>query len=318
MTSTVPHPPPSRVVGSDPPVVPVVVDVDGVPMSGLLAAVHDPRAVVVALHGGATTSKYFDCPGHPDLSLLRAGMAAGFTVLALDRPGYGSSRPFVDRFGDAAVRVEAMFAAIDGHLGAAPRGAGIFLVAHSAGSHLGVRMAADDRGSRFLGLELAGTGRVRQPDAETALSVPKPSGRAVAELLWQPHHLYPHELVGGGPIVAGGPRFEGAQMQEWTEVHFPRLAARTTIPVRFSVGQYERVWRNDPAGLADIADLFAVAPRVVLNVQPHSGHNLSLGYTARAYHLKLLSFVEECAVARESGEFSGPARQLDGATLILP
>jgi hypothetical protein len=34
--------------------------------------------------------------------------------------------------------------------------------------------------------------------------------------------------------------------------------------------------------------------------QADSGHNLSLGVTAAACHLKVLSFVEECAVARES------------------
>ena len=48
-----------------------VVDVDGVPMSARVAAVAAPRAVLVALHGGAVTSGYFDAPGW--LSLLRAG-----------------------------------------------------------------------------------------------------------------------------------------------------------------------------------------------------------------------------------------------------
>lgn len=73
---------------------PRVVLADGVPMSALVAEAPEPRAVVVALHGGATTSAYFDCPGHPELSLLHAGVAAGFTVVALDRPGYGASAPY--------------------------------------------------------------------------------------------------------------------------------------------------------------------------------------------------------------------------------
>lgn len=58
---------------------PRVVMVDGVPMSGLVAeADGQPRAVVVALHGGASTAAYFDCPGHPRLSLLRLGARLGF------------------------------------------------------------------------------------------------------------------------------------------------------------------------------------------------------------------------------------------------
>ncbi len=48
----------------------------------------------MAIHGGGTTAMYFDCPGHPSYSLLRSGTAAGFTVVALDRPGYGSSAPY--------------------------------------------------------------------------------------------------------------------------------------------------------------------------------------------------------------------------------
>ncbi len=70
---------------------PRVVIVDGVPMSALIAEAPTPRAVIVAIHGGGTTAIYFDCPGHPSSSLLRTGAAAGFTVVALDRPGYGSS-----------------------------------------------------------------------------------------------------------------------------------------------------------------------------------------------------------------------------------
>ena len=73
---------------------PRVVLVDGVPMSGLISEAQDPRAVVVAFHGGASTAAYFDCPGHPRLSLLRIGVALGYTVVALDRPGYGASAPY--------------------------------------------------------------------------------------------------------------------------------------------------------------------------------------------------------------------------------
>jgi len=67
-----------------------VVIVGGVPMSAWVAEPEHPedsKAVIVAIHGGGTTAMYFDCPGHPSLSLLRTGAARGFTVVALDRPG---------------------------------------------------------------------------------------------------------------------------------------------------------------------------------------------------------------------------------------
>ncbi|MQY17535.1 alpha/beta hydrolase [Nocardia macrotermitis] len=293
---------------------PVVTEIDGIPISGLLARARTPRAAVVALHGGATTSRYFDCPGHPDLSLLRTAAAAGFTVLALDRPGYGSSHPFGASLSDPQQRVELMYRAIDAHLDAASRGAGVFLLGHSAGCETTVRMAADaERGPELLGLEISGTGRERQPEAEEILSVrPRPDNVRVGRLLWEPARLYPPEHVGGGLIGSAGPGFEGKLVQEWARTHFPELGPRVRIPVRFTVADHEQVWRNDPAGLREVAELFPAVPRLVLNIQRNSGHNISIGHTATAYHLAVLAFAAECVVARESGEFSGPARQFDG------
>ncbi|WP_067664576.1 alpha/beta hydrolase [Nocardia miyunensis] len=293
---------------------PVVAEIDGIPISGLLARAHNPRAVVVALHGGATTSLYFDCPGHPDLSLLRTAAAAGFTVLALDRPGYGRSRPYGKTLADPRLRIDLMYRAIDHHLDAASRGAGVFLMAHSAGCETAVRMAADaERGPRLLGLELSGTGRQRQPTAEEILAVrPRPDNVKVGRLLWEPARLYPPEHVGGGLIGSSGPGFEGQLVQEWAATHFPELGPRVRIPVRFTVADHEKVWRNDTAGLLEVAELFPAVPRLVLNVQRNSGHNISIGHTAAAYHLEVLAFAAECIVARENGEFSGPARQFDG------
>src|ERR1700684_1670248 len=81
---------------------PRAVIVDRVPMSALVAEAPIPRGVIVAIHGGGTTARYFDCPGHPESSLLRTGAAHGFTVVALDRPGYGSSAAYPE----AVVRPE--------------------------------------------------------------------------------------------------------------------------------------------------------------------------------------------------------------------
>ncbi len=44
----------------------------------------------------------------------------------------------------------------------------------------------------------------------------------------------------------------------------------------------------------------------------HNAHKISLGRTAPAYHLTVLVFAEECAVARRTGECTGPAWQFDG------
>jgi pimeloyl-ACP methyl ester carboxylesterase len=283
---------------------PRVVLVDGVPMSGLMAAAVDPRGVIIAFHGGASTAAYFDCPGHPRLSLLRAGAALGYTVIALDRPGYGASAPYPDAMQRPEQRVALAYGAVNKILGSSPRGAGLFLLAHSAGCELAVRMAADETAEHaaVFGLELAGTG-LQYADAaneilKTATATTRPVG--LRELLWQPAHLYPAEVLSGITNSSTGALYEAAMVKDWARQDFPALAGKVRVPVQFSVAEHERVWKSDPEALAAIAAMFTAAPRFVINEQVGAGHNLSLSVSAAAYHLKVLSFVEDCVVARES------------------
>jgi len=278
-----------------------VADVDGVPMSALVAEAAEPRALVVALHGGGTTSAYFDCPGRPRLSLLRIGASLGFTVVALDRPGYGSSAGYPDAMARPGQRVDLAYHAVEGLLDRAPRGAGMFLFAHSLGCELALRMATDARGADLLGVAMAGTGRRHNAAARAILTAPDHDEmrRGLRSHLWQPTHLYPPELVGGAAISAGGAPYESVVVKTWARQEFPALAAKVRAPVQFIAGDHENVWESGPAALTDIADMFTASPRVVVGVQAESGHNLSVGLSAAAYHLKVLSFAEECVVARK-------------------
>jgi len=282
-----------------------VVDVDGIPMSALVREARRPRAVIVALHGGGATSRYFDCPNRPRLSLLQTGAALGFTVIALDRPGYGSSAAHADKMASAARRVDLAYSAVDELLASRPRGAGVFVMAHSIGCELAVRMAGDERGRDLLGIELAGTGRHHHPRAVGILEAGKQNRRwprrprtGLRDILWGPSRLYPPDVFGGAGISSPSPAYE-AVARHWVR-DFPELAARVRIPVQFSLGDHETVWRSGPSVLADIAAPFTASPRVAVNEQADGGHNLSLGLSAMAYHLKVLSFVEECAVTREN------------------
>ncbi len=270
-------------------------------MSGLLAEATDPRAVVVAVHGGATTSAYFDCPGHPRLSLLRLGAALGYTVVALDRPGFGSSALYSDEFDATPRRISMTYQVIDRILGDRPRGAGVFLLAHSNGSELVLRMAADERGTGLLGVEISGTGLHQQDAARAVLATASrdhiPAG--LRQLLWEPADLYPDGVAGSVRIKTGplAPGYEAGLVENWRR-DLPELAAAVRVPVRYTMAEFERVWSTADADVAEIAALFTAAPRVVTHRQDGGGHNVSLGHIATAYHLSALSFVEECAVLR--------------------
>jgi pimeloyl-ACP methyl ester carboxylesterase len=291
-----------------------VVTVAGIPISALRWEARQPRAVIVALHGGAASSGYFDAPGQPRLSLLRSGAALGFTVIALDRPGYGSSAPHADRMTDAAGRVDLAYAAVDRLLAKRPRGAGVLVLGHSMGCVLALRMAADERGAGLLGLAIAGIGREPQPGATAILGGRARRGRGVGgaafrELIWGPGRLYPARAAVG--IASPAPGYEGDEVRDWPR-DFPALAARVHVPVHYSLGDHERVWRAGPAGLADIAALFTASPRVVTQEQADGGHNLSLGLSAMAYHLKVLAFAEECVLARARGRAADSRGGPDG------
>jgi pimeloyl-ACP methyl ester carboxylesterase len=283
---------------------PRVVIVDGVPMSALVAepdeAAGDPRAVIVAIHGGGTSALYFDCPGHPSLSLLRTGAAAGFTVIALDRPGYGSSAPYPEAMTRPEQRIRLGYGAVDRILGQGPRGAGLFLMGHSGGCELAMRMAADERGTDLLGIELAGTGRHYHPATremlKTATRDRRPTG--LYEVLWHPERLYPPEVLNGATISPSAPAYEDQMVSDWARQTFPALAPAVRVPVHFSIAEHEKVWQTDSSALAEIAAMFCGAPRFVVHSQPEAGHNISLGHTAADYHATVLSFVQECLAAR--------------------
>ena len=277
-----------------------VVMVDGVPMSALVAAVPDPRAVVVAIHGGATSAAYFDCPGHPRLSLLRLAATHGVTAIALDRPGYGASALYADEMHDPDRRVALAYGVVDSILAGGPRGAGVFLLAHSAGCELALRMAVAPARSDVIGVELAGTGMNYSATTKDILrqttATHRPAG--LRDLLWQPVELYPAEVLTGA-LSAPGVAYEAEVTANWPRRDFAAIAANVRVPVEFSAADHESVWETTPAALAQIAASFIASPRVVVNQVADSGHNVSVSLTADAYHRKVLSFITECIDARQ-------------------
>ena len=186
---------------------------------------------------------------------------------------------------------------------------------HSMGCVLAVQMAAGSRGQDLLGLEIAGIGLHPHAEADTFMGPLTRGSRAgwfmptgkrgadgperggLRDALWTPPHLYPAGAA-GALALSPSPGYEGDDVRGWIG-SFPSLAAAVRVPVHYSLGDHERVWSSGPAALAEVASLFTASPRVVTAEQAGAGHNLSLGLSAMAYHLKVLSFAEECALVHE-------------------
>ncbi|WP_457540073.1 alpha/beta hydrolase [Streptomyces filamentosus] len=297
--------------GSPPPEAPevraVTLDAGGVPVSGLLAEPlrTPPRAVVVAVHGGGMRAGYFDSRARPGLSLLTLGAELGFTVLSLDRPGYGVSAPHFPEGLPLADQARTLYAALDDFARTHPLGAGFFLVAHSNGGKLALSAAAQERGDSLLGLDVSGLG--------TRLAVtPDQLPGAGAPGAWRRHwgalRLYPPDAFRlGRELVAPVPAVEAREAPLWPEA-YPALAARVRVPVRFTFAEQEQWWRFDPGAVAALTAPLA-APKVRVDQLQDAGHNISLGWAARTYHLQAFGFLEECLLARDAA-IPGPR---DGA-----
>ena len=222
-------------------------------------------------------------------------------------PGYGSSAPYPEATSQPEQRVNLAYGVVDRILGQQPRGAGLFVMAHSGGCELAMRMAADQRGAALLGVELAGTGRHYHPAAREMLKAAtrenRPSG--LRELLWHPERLYPPELLTGVTVSPSAPDYEQQMVSDWARETFPALAPAVRVPVQFSIAEYEKVWQTDESAMTEIAAMFSGSPRFTVNRQPEAGHNISLGHSAADYHARVFAFAEECIGASTAEEAAG-------------
>ncbi|MFC8724355.1 alpha/beta hydrolase [Streptomyces bacillaris] len=291
---------------------PITLDADGVTLSALLAepAGAVPRAVIVALHGGGMRAGYFDSRARPGLSLLRLGAQLGYTVLAVDRPGYGRSAARLPRGLALEEAAPVLWAALADFAARHHTGEGLFLVAHSNGGKLALAAAADDDeeyGDMLIGLDISGLGHRL---AVAPHQLPGPDRRGDWRKHWGALRLYPPDAFRlGQTLISPVPETEADQGPSWPEL-YPRLAARVRVPVRFTFAVQEQWWRCDDAAVAELTRAFVTAP-VRVDHQPDAGHNISLGWAARAYHLRVCAFLEECLLARVAAR---PLRSPVGAT----
>ncbi|WP_235018160.1 alpha/beta fold hydrolase [Thermomonospora echinospora] len=272
----------------------------GLRLSGLLAVppASPPKAVIVALHGAGMSAGYFHSQADPAASLLSLAAARGYAALALDRPGYGVSvteLPDGLELDEQAGRIRH---ALTDYRGRHPAGAGFFIVGHSLGGKLALTVAAGWSGDALLGVDVSGISDRWAVDPAVHRDM---NDRRTRPLSWGPLRLYPpgtfrHAMELAAPI----PLRELAEIPHWPH-RYPDVARRVRVPVRFTFAEYERWWRCDPQTVEAMTARLA-APLVRTERLAEAGHNISLGYAARDYHLGVLTFVEECLGRSETGK----------------
>lgn len=268
-------------------------------LSGLLAEPdEEPRGLILALHGGGARAAYWHSPVDPDSGLLELGARVGWRVLAVDRPGYGASAD-PDASGLPAA---AQGAVLERALAAAGElTTPVVLAGHSLGAIVAAHLAAARRPAGLSAVALGGLPLVYTPEQAARMALADISGPVMTR---PPGGARPDPATWFGPAGSWDPqlaRHRRALVTRTPSAEFadardapsalPAVLARIAVPAQFAVAEHERT-----AAPADV--LLAAARRALpgrssdVFMVGDSGHNLSLGRAARAYHLRLLAFAE--------------------------
>jgi hypothetical protein len=172
-------------------------------------------------------------------------------------------------------------------------GAGFFLVAHSNGGKLALAAAADSHGCGLIGLDISGLGSLLAVDPH---QLPGRGRHGDWRRHWGALRFYPPDAFRlGRALISPVPDAEALQGPLWPEL-YPGIAAQVRAPVRFTFAEQEQWWRFDEEAVAALRHPLSAA-RTTVDLQPDAGHNISLGWAARTYHLRALGFLEECLLA---------------------
>jgi pimeloyl-ACP methyl ester carboxylesterase len=150
---------------------PVFASVQGLKICGRRRTRLEAKAaadypLIIALHGGSYTSKYFDVPGY---SLLDRAASVGIPIIAVDRPCYAESSPLPAGEATIARNAQVLDEAIGQIWGTQPSGArGVVLIGHSIGGAIAVAIAARDAQWPLLGVAISGVGLDSPPEVGKA------------------------------------------------------------------------------------------------------------------------------------------------------
>jgi pimeloyl-ACP methyl ester carboxylesterase len=224
-------------------------------------------------------ARYFDGPVDPAASLLGLGAAQGFTVWAIDRPGYGASAGVPDERIDIVGQAGLVHLALDAFAREHDIGAGFFVVGHSYGLKLALVMAADARRRQLLGVDGAGTG------LRYAIDSRRPPTRVPGErgTMWGPEHLYPPgpSAPATCPRAARDPGLGGCGLARAAALHRGHIRSAPDHLRR------PRTPLADRRRLARRAGPCSPFARVEIAIQPgRRGHNVSLSNAAADYHTR--------------------------------
>jgi pimeloyl-ACP methyl ester carboxylesterase len=275
----------------------------------LVAGRHHPAAhpvsstpLIVALHGGLFTGRYFEVAGSDAGSFVDIANRNGFSVLVIDRPGYGDSGQPPDDYDYAFPEQARVLDAALEELLAPHNDPRVVLIGQSVGGMIAFEMAAAQPSWNLVGLSTTGMGaRIPQGGAAEKLGALPLSGVVDVpveerEKLWYgPEHTYTATGVAAARTsYAPAPMIELTTAPKWAASRLDSVAPAITVPIYHALAEFDALWDGSPDARELFLSKFTATQRVESEIVEGVGHCIDHHLIGAAIHYKQLAFAHAC------------------------
>lgn len=273
--------------------------------------------LIVALHGGTYTAKYFDVDTAHTASLASIGLGVPF--VAIDRPGYAGSTSFFPIPSDSSYPQELgswlhqyILPALWKEFGEPSGCSCIVLHSHSLGATgaiiaAGLHAEEANKAYPLAGISMSGFGSQptgpppkppQDPDAPPATTITIPPVFKDAVMLQKglanPEIYKYTEALNQSMPVEEAADIERAWFPKWKE-----WAASVEVPVMIGLAGSDLMWKGTEDHLREFSLAFTKSARVDGTVVLGAPHNMEMSHWARGWYARCFGFALECAACFE-------------------
>ncbi|MFZ0228207.1 MAG: alpha/beta hydrolase [Mycobacterium sp.] len=282
--------------------------VDGYAVSATLhlaGTPHPGSPLLVALHGGTFTSEYFCIAGSRTGSFVDIATRNGFSVLRMDRPGYGASDLLPEDDNTFVRQAELLDSAIAGMLDDCAADT-VVLVGHSIGGIVALEIAARQPHWRLTGVAISGTGAAIPAGGAAEQLGALPFSGVVDLPVEEREQLWygPASSVSAAAIVSARSSFAPAPMIElksapkWAAQRLDETALAITVPVHHTLAEFDALWDASPGARDLFLAKFSPTLRVHSEIMAGVGHCIDHHLLGAAMHYNQLAFAHQCMLAQ--------------------
>lgn len=281
------------------------VTVDGVKITASLHTAAQPMAgapLLVALHGGTYSGEYYRVAGSAAGSFVDVANRNGFSMLVLDRPGYGGSDLLPEDENTFARQAELLDSAV-GEMLQGIDVSSVVLVGHSIGGMITLELAALHPSWPLVGVAITGMGaRIPAGGAaetlgslpfEGVIDLPVPDREGV--MFGPPGSYSETAAVQARASYAPTPFIELVRAPQWARERLAVVAPAVAVPVLHGLAEFDALWDTSLEAREAFIAAFAEGVPVESSIVAGVGHSIDHHLLGVVVQLRQLAFALEVA-----------------------